>query len=130
MDPVVHFEMSAEDKKRASEFYTKVFDWKMTQLGQEMGDYVLANTTETDDQGMVQKPGNINGGLYDRKGDRMDNTPHVVIAVKNLEESMKKVEANGGKLIDKPMDIPTIGKFIMILDTEGNRVGMLQPSQM
>lgn len=122
--------MSAEDKKRVAEFYTNVFGWKMTQLGPEMGDYIMAATGETDDKGMMQKPGNINGGFYDRKGDRMDNTPHIVIAVQNLEESMKKVEASGGKLVDKPMDIPTVGKYITIIDSEGNRVGMLQPVEM
>lgn len=130
MDPVIHFEMSAEDKKRMSEFYTSVFGWKTVQMGPEMGNYVVAQTTETDEKGMVKTPGNINGGFYDRRGEAMNNVPHIVIAVQNLEESMKKVEASGGKLLDKPMDIPTVGKFIMILDTEGNHVGMLQPSAM
>ena len=132
MDPVVHFEMSAEDKKRVSEFYSKVFGWKMAQMGPDMGDYILAGTTKTDDKGMVQTPGNINGGFYQRKpeGAPIENAPHLVIAVQNLEESMKKVESSGGKLIDKPMDIPTVGKFIVILDSEGNRVGMLQPAAM
>lgn len=131
MDPVVHFEMSAEDKKRMSEFYTNVFGWKMQQFGPEMGDYVMATSTEVDEK--TQRPkesGAINGGFYQRKGDPMENAPHIVIAVQNLEESMKKVESAGGKVLDKPMDIPGVGKFIMMLDTEGNRVGMLQPSQM
>lgn len=130
MDPVVHFEMSAEDKKRMSEFYTSVFGWKTLQMGPEMGNYIVAQTTETDEQGMVKNPGNINGGFYDRKGPQSENVPHIVIAVQNLEESMKKVEASGGKLLGEVMDIPTVGKFIMILDTEGNHVGMLQPSAM
>ena len=28
MDPVVHFEMPAEDRKRMADFYTRVFGWK------------------------------------------------------------------------------------------------------
>jgi predicted enzyme related to lactoylglutathione lyase len=35
MDPVVHFEMPAEDKKRMVEFYANVFGWKMEMLGKE-----------------------------------------------------------------------------------------------
>ena len=34
MNPVVHFEMPAEDRKRMAEFYTKVFGWKTEQLGE------------------------------------------------------------------------------------------------
>jgi hypothetical protein len=48
MNPVVHFEMPAEDKKRMAGFYTKVFGWQTQMLGPEMGDYVLATTTETE----------------------------------------------------------------------------------
>jgi predicted enzyme related to lactoylglutathione lyase len=33
MNPVVHFEMPAEDRKRMADFYTKAFGWKTQQLG-------------------------------------------------------------------------------------------------
>jgi len=46
MNPVVHFEMPADDSKRMSDFYSNVFGWQMT--GEEMGNYVTATTTETD----------------------------------------------------------------------------------
>jgi len=36
----------------------------------------------------------------------------------------------GGKVLGKPMDISGIGEFVMFKDTEGNQVGMLEPSQM
>lgn len=40
MNPVVHFEMPAEDRKRMADFYTKVFGWKIQELGEDMGNYV------------------------------------------------------------------------------------------
>ena len=49
MNPVVHFEMPAEDRKRMSNFYTKAFGWQTQQLGPDMGDYVVVTTTESDD---------------------------------------------------------------------------------
>ncbi|MFL6484880.1 MAG: hypothetical protein ACJ70Z_09235 [Nitrososphaera sp.] len=52
MNPVVHFEMPAEDRKRMADFYTKVFGWKTQQLGEDMGNYVLATTTDSDENGM------------------------------------------------------------------------------
>ncbi|MGN6186204.1 MAG: VOC family protein, partial [Thermoanaerobaculia bacterium] len=47
MNPVVHFEMPAEDRERMSEFYAKVFGWKTQPQGPEMGDYVVVTTTES-----------------------------------------------------------------------------------
>ena len=131
MNPVVHFEMPAKDKKRTADFYSKVFGWQMQQLGQDMGDYLLAHTTETDEKTTRPKsPGAINGGFFGYKDEEGFRQPHLVIAVDNLEESMKKVEEGGGKILGKPMDIPGIGKYVSFIDTEDNNVGMLQPSGM
>ena len=127
MNPVVHFEMPAEDRKRMAEFYTKVFGWKTQQLGPEMGEYVLVTTTETDEKGMVKTPGNINGGFFQKTKEMGPIYTSVVIAVENLKESIEKVKKTGGKVLDKPMEIPGVGSYVSFLDTEGNRVGMLQP---
>lgn len=131
MNPVVHFEMPALDRKRMSDFYARVFGWKTQQLGPEMGDYVLVQTGETDNEGMPLKPGFINGGFYQK----MESAPHpsIVVAVDDIEMQMKNVEKAGGKVLPgmtpgKPDEIPSVGLFVSIVDTEGNRVGMLQPS--
>ena len=63
MNPVVHFEMPSEDRKRLIKFYTSAFGWKMQETGPEMGNYVVAHTTETDANNMVKTPGAINGGF-------------------------------------------------------------------
>lgn len=136
MNPVVHFEMPAKDKKRTADFYSKVFGWQMNQLGQDFGNYLLAQTTETDENQMVKTPGTINGGFFDFRDEEGFNVPHLVISVDNLEESMKMVEEAGGRIIGgssgqgKIDDIPGIGRYISFEDTEGNIVGMLQPSIM
>jgi len=130
MNPVVHFEMPADDRKRMSDFYSKAFGWKTQQLGPEMGDYVLATTAETDEKGMLRKPGAINGGFYQRTDDKMSQCPSVVISVDNLKEHIQKVEEAGGKILGKQMDIPGVGLYISFSDTEGNRVGMLEPAPM
>ena len=90
MNPVVHFEMPAEDRKRMSEFYTKVFGWKAQQLGPEMGNYVVVQTAETDDKGMIKKPGAINGGFYQKTEDPISNYPSVVIGVGDIIEVNNK----------------------------------------
>ena len=134
-DPVVHFEMPAKDKKRTSAFYSKVFGWQITQLGSDMGNYLLAGTTEVDEKQMPKEPGAINGGFFDYKEETGFNIPHLVISVGNLEESMKKVEEAGGKVLGgatgpgKIDTIPGIGRYISFEDSEGNHVGMLEPLQ-
>jgi len=47
-----------------------------------------------------------------------------------LEKHIAVVKKAGGKILGKPMDIPGIGKFVMLTDLERNRVGMLEPASM
>jgi uncharacterized protein len=125
MNPVVHFEMPAEDRKRMGDFYTKVFGWKIQQLGEDMGNYVLATTTDSDERG-PKKPGAINGGFFQKTDDNPAQYPFVVIAVEDIREHMMNVETSGGKVLGDPMDIPGIGLYVSFFDTEGNRVDMIQ----
>ena len=129
MNPVVHFEMPAEDRKRMTDFYTKVLGWKTQQLGEDMGNYVLATTTDSDENGMPKNPGAINGGFFQKTNDKAAQYPSVVIAVDNIQEHMRNVEKSGGKALGEPVDIPGIGMYVSFLDTEGNRVGMIQPTR-
>ncbi len=130
MDPVVHFEMPAEDRKRMAEFYANVFGWKMEMLGPEMGDYVIARTTESDEKtGRPKNPGVINGGFFQKSDDKPAQYPSVVIAVEDIKEHMKEVEKGGGKVLGEPVEIPGVGQYVSFMDTEGNRVSMLQPSR-
>jgi predicted enzyme related to lactoylglutathione lyase len=125
--PVVHFEMPYDDAKRVAKFYQDAFDWQMQQFGEEMGNYVLAYTTESA-EGRPTKPGAINGGFFEKKPDWPAQHPSVVISVENIDTAMKDVSKAGGKVLGEPMDIPGIGRYVSFADTEGNRVGMLQPS--
>jgi len=127
MDPVVHFEMPAEDRKRMSGFYKKAFGWQTNQLGPEMGEYVLVTTTEVDENMMIKKPGAINGGFFQKTDDPASQYPSVVIQVDDIKKSINKVEDAGGKIHGEPMEIPNVGWIVSFFDTEGNRVSMMQP---
>jgi len=127
--PVVHFEMPAKDKARVAKFYTQAFGWEMSQLGPEMGNYVLAGTTPVDEDQMALNPGAINGGFFEYKDEDGMNAPHVVIQVENLDESIEAVKTAGGQITSDKMPIPGIGTYVSIKDSEGNNVGMLQPQQ-
>ena len=128
MNPVVHFEMPAEDRKRLIKFYSSVFGWKMVEMGPEMGDYVIAHTAETDENNMVKTPGAINGGFFAKGGDQ-PNIPSVVIDVEDVKAHAKKVTDAGGKIIGEPQEIPGVGIWVVFTDSEGNRVSMIQSTR-
>ncbi len=136
-NPVVHFEMGYKDRDRMVKFYETAFGWKTQSMGEEMGNYVVAQTTETDKDGMIKTPGNINGGFYE-KTDRQDSqAPSVVIAVDDISEAVKEVKDAGGKILGgmngegehtmEPQMIPGVGLWISAKDTEDNRFSILQP---
>jgi predicted enzyme related to lactoylglutathione lyase len=126
MNPVVHFEMPYEHRERMANFYESAFGWQTQMLGEDMGNYVLATTTETDENG-PKRPGAINGGFFPKKPDWPAQYPSIVIAVDNIRESGKKVASAGGKVLGEPMEIPGVGQYVSFIDTEGNRGSMLQP---
>jgi predicted enzyme related to lactoylglutathione lyase len=126
MNPVVHFEMPYGDSARIARFYEQAFGWRTRALGAEMGHYVLATTTETDAHGPKQ-PGAINGGFYPTGAASPAQHPSIVIAVEDIGDAMHKVRQAGGTVLGEPMAIPGVGQYVAFLDSEGNRVSMLQP---
>lgn len=127
MDPVCHFEMPAADKKRMVTFYEKSFGWKTSQLGPEMGDYVLVTTSEVDEKTSFPKaPGTINGGFF-QKSEESNWNARVTIAVKDINASIKMVKDNGGQVKGEPVMIPNVGMYVQIIDTEGNQLSLMQP---
>jgi predicted enzyme related to lactoylglutathione lyase len=126
MNPVVHFEMPYDNRERMAKFYGSAFGWQTQMLGEDMGNYVLATTTESDEKG-PKTPGAINGGFFPKKPDWPAQYPSIVIAVENIKESVGKVIDAGGKVLGEPIEIPAVGQYVSFTDTEGNRVSMLQP---
>jgi uncharacterized protein len=127
MNSVVHFEMPYDDRERMAKFYQNAFGWQMQMLGEDMGNYVLATTTETDASGRPKEPGTINGGFFPKKPDWPAQHPSLVIGVDDIQAAMKHVGEAGGKVLGEPLAIPGVGQYVSFFDTEGNRVSMLQP---
>ena len=137
-NPVVHFEMGYQDPERMRKFYESVFGWKTQPLGAEMGGYVLAQTVDSDERtGRPTVPGAINGGFYQKTDNPQSHPPSVVIAVDDIRATMKALEERGGTIMGamdaagnrtmEPMQIPGVGLWISAMDTEGNRISLLQP---
>ena len=128
MNPVVHFEMPAGDRERMAKFYAETFGWKTQMFGPEMGNYVTVQTTETDENRMIKKPGAINGGFFPKKADSPMQHPSLTIGVEDIRKHAETVKANGGTVHGEPVEIPGIGWYLVFTDTEGNVCSMLQPT--
>jgi len=122
MDKVVHFEIPVDDRARAKEFYASVFYRDVED--QDMGGvvYTTAGTVEVDKTMTPKQPGAINGGLMDRSKDTP--APVITIGVDAIDDSLKKVEASGGRTITPRSEIPNMGAFAYFKDPEGNVMGL------
>lgn len=128
-NPIVHFEIPADDVERAKKFYETLFGWEIIQFdmpadGSTQGDpYFIIRTAETDKDGMIKKPGAINGGMMKRKsaGQPFMNYIHVA----SVEEKLKAVEKNGGTVCMPRTEIGKgMGWIAAFKDTEGNLIGL------
>jgi uncharacterized protein len=119
MNRVVHFEISADDLKRAVEFYSKVFDWKIEQWGSS-DDYWLTIPP-------VKNARGIDGAITKRTLPPGSGTV-ITISVDNIETIVEKVKQAGGKQMTEIEEIPTIGLFCYCEDSESNHIGLIQIS--
>jgi hypothetical protein len=124
MDKVVHFEIPYDNKSRASKFYSEIFGWQLLDIP-EM-DYTLVHAAKTDKNNMVSEPGAINGGLFQRNDSAKQ--PMIVIGVKSIDETIKKIVAAGGKVVTPKVPIPN-GSYARVADPEGNVIGLADESK-
>ncbi|MFI5205943.1 MAG: VOC family protein [Candidatus Paceibacterales bacterium] len=126
----IHFEIQADDPARAAAFYEKTLGWKITQaMKKEDGgmDYWMIETGEKGTPG-------INGGLYQRPAEgEMFYLYDCTIDVADLDAAIKAVKENGGTVSlmkgEEKSEIPHVGWFASCKDTEGNRFGLMQPTE-
>jgi len=122
MDSVVHFEIPADNPKRAQRFYSTVFDWKINNMP-DMG-YALLGTTEVDKNQMPTKPGAINGGMLKRQAPVKSVV--ITINVASIDDAAKKIVKQGGKVVRKKSKVGDMGYAAYFKDTEGNVMGLWQ----
>jgi uncharacterized protein len=127
MDKVVHFEITFDDQDRAKDFYRSVFDWELYDA--DMGNgvtYTTAMTVPVDDDRRPKEPGAINGGFTAKS--KETPAPVITIGVPSIDDTLKKVEASGGKVVTPRTPIPDMGAFAYFTDSEGNTMGLFEAS--
>jgi predicted enzyme related to lactoylglutathione lyase len=79
-------------------------------------------TVPVDDKQQPTEAGAINGGLMSRTSSTP--VPVITIGVDSIDDSLKKVEAEGGSTITPRTAIPDMGAFAYFKDSEGNVMGL------
>ena len=123
MPNISHFMIPADNVDRAREFYSSLLGWKITPPSPDtMG---LEEMQYHDIITGSPKAGSLNsGGLYKR---HLDEPVLNFVDVEDLDATVAKVEKLGGKITMLITDIPGIGRNAMILDSEGNLIGLWTP---
>jgi uncharacterized protein len=124
MDSIVHFEIPADDPKRAGEFYKQAFGWNIQAMPGM--NYTMVGTAPSAENGRPTKMGMINGGMPQR-GQPIDHTV-VTINVQSIDDALNRIEKLGGKRVGDKMSVGDMGWSAYFKDTEGNVVGLWQPA--
>src|SRR5262249_37878951 len=109
----VWFELATRDAKKAQGFYGEVLGWKTApfKLGNASYDMIL---TDTSMDTMV-------GGYVEPQDDRQAHWLSYV-SVEDVDKAAQAAKASGGKIIDPPSDMPTIGRRARITDPQGAEI--------
>src|SRR6185295_10141276 len=108
---ICYLEIPAKTAEASADFYSSIFGWKVRQRG----DGNLA----FDDSGSVS-------GTWVKEADRTpDEHTRVYIMVDSIAESLKQIQAAGGKMLTPRTDIgQNMGAFAAFADPVGNEFGL------
>lgn len=114
--PFVHIEFSARDRLEAAKFYGAVFGWE-TQDMPEMN-YTTFDTGEGP------------GGGFNPVGDQIQaGDVFVYIGTDDIDATLAKIVAQGGKTVVPKSEIPGVGWFAFFNDPTGNMVALFTALQ-
>ncbi|MCB0458096.1 MAG: VOC family protein [Flavobacteriaceae bacterium] len=117
VNPVCWFDIYVSNLERAKQFYESVFNIKLVDLPIEWG---KQSTFPFDEQGI-----NATGALVEKK-DYVANENNTVVyfSSENCVNEETKVKLAGGKILKPKMSIGEFGFVSILMDTEGNTIGL------
>jgi predicted enzyme related to lactoylglutathione lyase len=106
---------SSNDPEKAKSFYTELFGWSTE----------IFKTGEFD-YPMISANGQTHGGFGPTQGGA---PPHWLghVIVEDADETATTAEAAGGKILAPAMDIPDVGRMVVIADPQGAAISAFTP---
>ena len=111
-----HVEIPADDMDRAKRFYASVFGWTF-EAAPSFPDYFLYQTPSGE--------GSVGGGLGKRSVTSEEEIRNY-IEVDSVDRALVRVAEMGGSVLTGKSDIPGVGWFALVRDSEGNRIGLFE----
>ena len=109
-------ELLVDDPASAIDFYTTVIGWEIEEMAMPEGTYYIVKSGGEPVGGIMKKP-EAAGNMPDCWG--------TYITVDDVDETLLKVEAAGGKAIYPPMDVLGVGRMCAITDRSGAVVSII-----
>jgi predicted enzyme related to lactoylglutathione lyase len=103
-------ELSSTNVDRSGSFYAGLFGWKLEIAKMPGMDYVTFKNGDELAGGMMAQPKELAGA---------PSSWGVYFAVADADATAAKAQALGATVIVPPTDIPTIGRFAVVLDPQG-----------
>ncbi len=121
-------ELRTRDPERARAFYAGVIGWIPKMVAQ-------------DDMARPPAPGEKGYTLFMMRGQEVAGAEQIepddltglrqgwstYVQVDDVDETLRKVATLGGKTTQQAVDVPGVGRFAVIEDPEGNRLGLVSP---
>lgn len=106
-------ELGTSNAEAAKSFYSKLFDWTLTDnpMGPDMV-YTMLKINDKDVGGLFQlMPDMVAQGI----------PPHWLsyVSVSSVDESVEKIKSEGGAILNGPFDVSTIGRMAVAKDPTG-----------
>ena len=119
--PFVWFDLNTPQINDAVDFYTAVVGWQVEPWGPPDQPYLMFKPATAGPIGGVMP-------LNDQ-AKAMGAPPHWLghVAVRDLEASLEKVQANGGRALSPVVHVPTVGRMAPVADNSGAVFSVFQP---
>ena len=110
-----HIEIPAEDTGRARNFYGELFGWKFADEIPGFEGYHMFSTP-VGDAGMA--------GAIGKRGEMAPEKVRSYVHVDSIDDSLSKVTALGGTVVEPKAEVPGMGWYAVFADTEGNELAL------
>lgn len=119
-NPFVHVELNSTNVPKAKAFYSKLFDWKLTQVKTPTpaGDYTMIE---------VGKGLGVGGGIMQQLCEGAPSSWLPYVYVKDIDASTKKAKKLGAEIMKDVTEVPEMGWLSIIVDPTGAVIGLWEP---
>lgn len=119
-NPVVHWELLSRNPEKISDFYGKLFGWKIQHIPE-----LNYRVVETGGQG------GINGGIMQPTCDGpLPGNTTFYIGVDDLAAYRTRIVEAGGKILVEEQEVPGMGALSLFTDPDGRMIGLWKSAKM